>query len=455
MSEEEEELMSEEDDEEEADELENVGSSEAIKKDSNIRKLSLSSRTESNSSRKDSSNSFVRKVSSNSRDSNKENKEATLSEAEMAILAAKKRQEEEQEAKLLDYEERRRIEREKIEEELRALKEKQAKRRQEREEEELEFAKRRKEHEEKRRQEEEQLREKVESAKRRREEEKNKRQQSMASSFSLASGAKAGEKNFTIQKITKAETNPQTLKQINVEMNEQNKRAYMATIQPVNTTNMLPNDLKDHIKKLHAKIVRMEAEKYDLEKRNELQIYDLKELHERQRQRARQRALQRGCDPEESGDTLIPPKVTIASKFDREVDHRSYFDRRLLYEKTKAEKKPKILRGTGRPPADWGRHTNEELETIRKTLETPRYREQIKLENVAPPIPPAPLQIPDDSDDEDNDTKAANKSEESNQAERSDTKKPPVPSKLHDKNDDKKLKPNAPPKPKVYQYVTS
>lgn len=53
------------------------------------------------------------------------------------------------------------------------------------------------------------------------------------------------------------------------------KQAFLATIKPLDTSNMLPNDLKDQIQKLYARIIRIEAEKYDLEKRHEGQEYDV------------------------------------------------------------------------------------------------------------------------------------------------------------------------------------
>ncbi|OZC05997.1 hypothetical protein X798_07019 [Onchocerca flexuosa] len=123
---------------------------------------------------------------------------------------------------------------------------------------------------------------------------------------------------------------------------------------------------------LHSHICKLEALKYDLEKRHERQLYDLKELHEREKQ----------------------PKINVASKFDRHFDRRSYGDRRIIFEKPPVEKPLPIIHGTARPPPEWGRTENEELEQLRKIIEPRKYVEEIKLANVRPPIEPIPLSIP-------------------------------------------------------------
>ncbi|KAI6235295.1 Tnt-2 [Aphelenchoides besseyi] len=332
----------------------------------------------------------------------------SMTEAEQAMLAAKKRHEEEQEAKMADYEQRRLAEREQIEQELRELKEKQIERRKQREQEEAEFAERRREDEARRRQQEEERKAKIEAEKVRRAEEKMKRQQMMAGGFAGFQGGAGEGKNFVIPEKGEASEDskpglgqPSTgRKGLSSEQKAEAKRNYMSIVnRPVDVSNLLPNDIKAKIKQLHAKIVKLEGEKYDLEKRQERQDYDLKELTEREKNQARSKAMKAGVEPTEDAGSG-PPKVNVSSKFDRQVDRRSYGDRRNLFEKPFVKPAPSIAHGSGRPPPQWGAKNTEELEVIRKTNEErPKYIEAAPIDKVLP-CQVIPMQIPTEEFDE-------------------------------------------------------
>jgi len=260
-----------------------------------------------------------------------------MNEGEKAMLAAKKRHEDDDNAKLQDYEEKRRTEREREEEELRILKEKQEKRRLEREEEEQQMAKLRQQAEELRQREEEERKARMEADRKKKEEEKMKRAQMMGGFAAQATG---GGRNFTIpEKKDKGDKfgNIVQAKQemgMTKEQQEEAKESFLSSIRKqIDIENVVSSDLKAKLKEMHVRICKLEAEKYDLEKRHERQTYDLRELNERSRT-AKSHGHKKGADP--VGDGRHPGKVAILNKYDRQIDRRNFSERRAMYEKKDA-----------------------------------------------------------------------------------------------------------------------
>lgn len=305
--------------------------------------------------------------------------EENLNEAERAMLAAKKRLENDDAAKLQDYEDKRRLEREQEEEELKMLKEKQEQRRLQREQEEREQEERRRAEEERRKAEEEERKAKLEADRRKKEEDKKKRQQMVGFTSTPTGG-----RNFILPEKKKDQSekfgNIVQAKQemgMTKDQREEAKKNFIAQIMKNlgDLTSLGGSELKGKIKEMHQRICKLEAEKYDLEKRLQTQEYDLKELNERQRQINRQKLTQKGLDPN-AANSRYPPKVAIFSKYDRQIDRRNFVERRAIYDKKNAfpcfpnvpppptilEYKP-LSNGTGEPaPVEDGEEEGEEEE---------------------------------------------------------------------------------------------
>ncbi|KAL3114420.1 hypothetical protein niasHT_017284 [Heterodera trifolii] len=273
---------------------------------------------------------------------NAEDGVANLNEAEKAMLAAKKRVESDDAAKLQDYEERRRVEREQEEEELKLLREKQEQRRIQREEEDRELEERRKAEEERRKAEDEERKAKLEADRKKKEEEKKKRQQSM---MGIGFGkTPTGGRNFILPEKKKEPSDKfGNIVQAKQEMGmtkdqrEETKKTFIAHVLKHlgDMGSMGGSELKGKVKEMHHRICKLEAEKYDLEKRVQTQEYDLRELNERQRQINRSKILKKGLDPNDA-NSRFPPKVAISSKYDRQIDRRNFTERRAIYDKKNA-----------------------------------------------------------------------------------------------------------------------
>jgi len=258
-------------------------------------------------------------------------------EAELAMLAQKRKQDEDDQAKLAQFEEQRRMQREKDEEELRLLKEKQERRRLEREEEERIMAERRQEEEERRRQEDEERKAKLEEIKRKKEEEKRKRQEMIGlvvGPLDIPQKKDKGQEKFDkFGNIVKAKAEMGLTKE---QHQDQKRRALADIIKPIDFASMDPQTLKSKLKEMHQRLCRLEGNKYDLEERRTRQEYDLKELNERQRQIARGKALKKGLNADQIETGPHPPKISVISKYDRQIDRRNFNERRAIYDTAKA-----------------------------------------------------------------------------------------------------------------------
>lgn len=223
-----------------------------------------------------------------------------------------------------------RKQRSKEEDELKKLKEKQAKRKVSRAEEEQRMAQRKKEEEERRQREVEEKKQRDIEEKRRRLEDAEKKRQAM-----LQANKDKDRKgpNFTVVKkegfgVGAAAMERNKTKE---QLEEEKKISLSFRIKPLEIDGYNAEKLRGKAQELWETIVRLETEKYDLEERQKRQDYDLKELKERQKQQLRHKALKKGLDPE-ALTGKYPPKIQVASKYERRVDTRSYDDKKKLFE---------------------------------------------------------------------------------------------------------------------------
>lgn len=135
------------------------------------------------------------------------------------------------------------------------------------------------------------------------------------------------------------------------QLEEEKRISLSIRIKPLVLDGLSVDKLREKAKELWECIVKLETEKYDLEERQKRQDYDvsplsldtqahiaslfvflqLKELKERQKQQLRHKALKKGLDPE-ALTGKYPPKIQVASKYERRVDTRSYGDKKKLFE---------------------------------------------------------------------------------------------------------------------------
>merc|ERR1712055_533978 len=118
----------------------------------------------------------------------------------------------------------------------------------------------------------------------------------------------------------------------------------MGRVKPLALEGLKVEQLREMATEMWTQLVLLETEKYDFEERSKRQDYDLKELREKFKQQMRQRALKMGLDPEALTGNH-PPKVKLASKFERRVDTRSFDERKELFRGGFEEEYEKYLDG--------------------------------------------------------------------------------------------------------------
>jgi len=233
------------------------------------------------------------------------------------------------------------VERDRIAEEINELRERNERRKKEREEEEKRLASERAAEDARRKAEEEERKRKKEEDELKR---RSARAQKMAEFEKWKSPPKA---NFVISKKLESEggmdeeiaDESREGKKSKEQLEAEKQAILRQRIKPLQVDSFDASQLAEKARELHSLIVRLEGEKYDLEKRfKQLQV-EMMELAERARQanRVGKEGLRRITGPEDDVDKIqerfagAPSKVEMYSKYERQKDKRSYVDRKVLY----------------------------------------------------------------------------------------------------------------------------
>jgi len=232
-------------------------------------------------------------------------------------------------------------ERDQMSQEIQELRERSERRKQERIEEERELQARRAEEDLRRKQEEED-RKKVKAEQERERLEKREAQMKEFAKFS-----EEGKPNFVVIKKSnelvggqQEEDKGEGEGKMSREQMEQERKAILSQrIQPLEIEGFDAAKLTDKAKSLHREILRLEGEKYDLEKRFKEQQYDMLEMAERARQinKVGKTGLKRVVLKDEERDTIqerysgAPSKIELYSRFERQPDKRAYGEKFTVF----------------------------------------------------------------------------------------------------------------------------
>jgi len=189
---------------------------------------------------------------------------------------------------------------------------------------------RQRELEERRRRDEEAKRKRLEEAERKREQmQEAMRRQRDAAKRSYVSNKRLD--GVVCADLNAASLGRQDINKTKEQLAEEKKIAMKFRVKPLHLEGLNTEDLKRKINDLWDQIVQAESDRYDLEERQKRQEYDLKELNERERQINRNKALKKGIDPD-SLSGKHPPKLQVASKYERNLDRRNFGEKKYLFD---------------------------------------------------------------------------------------------------------------------------
>jgi len=233
-------------------------------------------------------------------------------------------------------------ERDQMSQEIQELRERSERRKQERIQEERELQARRVEEDAKRKAEEE------ERKKAKEEQERERREKREAQMKEFAKQTEGGKPNFVVIKKSselvggaqEGEEDDKGEGKMSREQMEQERKAILSQrIVPLEIEGFDAAKLTDKAKSLHKEILRLEGEKYDLEKRFKEQQYDMLEMAERARQinKVGKTGLKRVVLKDDERDTIqerfsgAPSKIELYSRFERQPDKRVYKEKHTVF----------------------------------------------------------------------------------------------------------------------------
>jgi len=247
----------------------------------------------------------------------------------------------------------RKEEKERMENEIAELMERREIRKREREEEDRILAEKRAEEEARRKAEEEEKRAKKQAELDRKREEREQRQRE-ADERSKS----AGRRSFKIARkdgsgVEASEDQGKEEVSKSKEQLEAEKQAILSQrVQPLSTDGLDEAGLREKAQELHATLIRLVSDKYDLEERYKERQREMMELAERARSMNKGKKMKaatvEGNDPLSEKYTTAPPKIQLCSKYERHTDRRNYTERKDVFGgPTYAPETARIMPGEG------------------------------------------------------------------------------------------------------------